>query len=328
MKKCLQRVVGIIVVISIVSFSIYKLGHILRPTNTDVCVNAVEAFHSMPDNSFEVICFGSSHAQHGIDPMELYTEYGIGAYNNGNSWQKLNTSLLFLKDAFRTQKPKVVLMEMFKIDDVKTDCAVDGEIYYTRAIDEFEGKTQYLRETLGNDKERYLSYYVPFCAFHDNWNSIMESSFFTDMTYCDDFVKTMGYFDSEVVKVAKLRDYNTFEQRDLWPYSVDYLNQIVEVCNENDAKLVLFIVPWAGEFAYSDALSEYAGANGCVYLDLFKYIDEIGLDGSTDYVDGAHLNDSGAKKIADFMGKYLIENYELTDFRTIDNNLWEQALKR
>lgn len=327
-KKNLQRALSIILVILIVSFCVGKLGHILRPTNTDVCINAIDAFHSMPENSLEVICYGSSHVWHGIDVMELYKEYGIGAYNYGCNWQKFNTSLLFLEDSLRTQKPKVVLMETFKVDDFKIDQNIDGEIYYTTAIDEFDGKKRYLKRAFGNDKERFLSYYMPLCAFHDNWTAITESSFYTDMTYCDDFIQTMGYFDSDSVREATLLDPATFPEYDLRPEAIEFLDQMVKVCNENGAELVFFVVPWAGEYAYSDAMSQYAAANGCKFIDLYDYVDEMGIDGSTDYIDPAHLNNSGAAKVADFMGKYLADNYDLTDFRTIDNNLWEQALKR
>lgn len=327
-KKNLQRVLSIIAVITIVSFCVVKLGHILRPTNTDISINSIDTFHNLPENSLEVICFGSSHAQHAINTMELYKEYGIGAYNNGNSWQKFNTSLFFLEDAFRTQKPKVVLMETFKIDDYKIDMNVDGEVYYTTAMDESEAKKKYLKRVFGNNKERYLSYYLPFCAFHDNWVSIEESSFYTDMSYCHDFVKTMGYFGDDSAKETIVPDLATFTERDLWPESVEFLDQMVNACNENGTKLVFFVAPWGGEFAYSDAMSKYAEDNGCEFVNLYEYLDEMGIDGNTDFIDPAHLNDRGSIKVSDFMGRYLVDNYDLTDFRTIDNNLWEQALKR
>ena len=55
-------------------------------------------------------------------------------------------------------------------------------------------------------------------------------------------------------------------------------------------------------------------------------MDEIGLNGETDFMDPNHLNSNGAKKVADFLGKYIVDHYDITDMRTIKGNLWEQNL--
>lgn len=328
MKSILQKVLCVLATISIIVFAVYKLGYYLRPTSTDFCIDAINTFHSMPCDSIEVIGYGSSHEWHAINPEVLYDEYGIGAYNYGCNWQKINTSLLFLEDSFRTQKPKVVLMETGKIDVFKMDENVDGEIYYTKAIDEFDGKFRYLKQALGRNKERFFSYYVPLCAFHDNWISLEESSFYTDLSYSSDYYSTMGYDANDSVIEVNIPSYNPSVQSDLWPESIECLDRMLEVCKDNDAELILFTVPWEGEFAFTDALHEYAAQNGCVYLDLFEHLDEIGLDGKTDFLDGAHVNNNGAEKVSKFLGNYLLQNYDLTDYRTVDNNIWEQNLKR
>ena len=58
------------------------------------------------------------------------------------------------------------------------------------------------------------------------------------------------------------------------------------------------------------------------------HIEEMGLDEASDFSDTGHLNASGAAKIARYMGAYLKANYSLTDFRTRQDNLWEQAKER
>ena len=47
---------------------------------------------------------------------------------------------------------------------------------------------------------------------------------------------------------------------------------------------------------------KYAQENGCVYFNLFEYMDELGIDCETDFGDEGHLNNSGAVKVADFLG--------------------------
>ena len=52
---------------------------------------------------------------------------------------------------------------------------------------------------------------------------------------------------------------------------------------------------------------------------------QVGLDEDADYSDYSHLNVNGAKKVGDFLGKYLVEHYELSDMHKVEDNLWEQA---
>lgn len=38
-----------------------------------------------------------------------------------------------------------------------------------------------------------------------------------------------------------------------------------------------------------------------------------------------HLNTNGAEKISNFLGEYIVNNYNVTDMRNIENNIWEAA---
>lgn len=55
------------------------------------------------------------------------------------------------------------------------DVNLNGEICYTRGIRESKDKQDYLKQCFGTDKRRYLSYYIPLYAFHDNWVDLIGS---------------------------------------------------------------------------------------------------------------------------------------------------------
>ena len=322
-----KRILSIFAILVITSIGIQKLGFILRPTDTDVAVATINTFHDMPDNSFEVIGYGSSHRWRGMNPIELYEKYGIGSYNYGCNWQNINTTLLFLEDSLITQKPRVVLIETYNVAKYKENQNIDGEIYYTTAINEFDGKQKYLKQAFGDNIERYLSYYMPLCAFHDNWINISGSSFNNNITG-DVFYKTMGFIGNENATQITIPDSSTFQQAELYEGSLKILDEIVDICNENSIDIIFYTAPYQGEYNFSDAMKNYAEENDAVYLDLFEYVDEIGLDGDMDFSDEGHLNTSGSNKVADFLGEYLISNYDLTDYRDVGNNLWEIAINR
>ena len=327
MNKTLKRLFGCTITILITVFVITKLGYWVRPENTDKSIKTIDTFHDMPENSIEVIGYGSSHMWRGMNSMEMYESYGIGVFNYGCNWQRINTTLLFLKDSLRTQSPKIALIDTYRVNEILSNTDVVGEIYYTRAISDFAGKRQYLKQCLGDEKERYLAYYMPLCAFHDNWINLTENNF-VDTSAEEDFYKTMGFFPNDKVSSQTLPNPDNFDQWELSDSAIEILDEMVAICEENDIKIIFCTIPYKGAFYYGDAMTEYAEENGCVYLNLFEYIDEIGIDGATDFADAGHLNTSGATKIANFMGEYIVNNYDVTDMRTIEGNMWEQNAQR
>ena len=325
MKKKLRMLADLLVLAVLMALGVLGLGGLLRPVDTDSPVNAIHTFHRMPENSLEVIGYGSSHMWLGLDPMELYREYGIGAYNYGCNWQALNTTLLFLKDSLRTQNPKVVVVDTFHVNEMKLDMDMDGEIYYTRAIPWFSEKLPYLRQCFGARPERYLSYALPLVSFHGNWENLTKESFRSPLKSGDNYYRTMGFSLTDAVVPVTVPEQNPEQQLPLYEGTWALLEELVEVCRERDIAVVFCTIPWQGQNQYSEAMTTFALEKDCPYLNLFDHIEEIGLDGETDFMDSGHLNTSGAQKIARYLGAYLRENYALTDFRESPGNLWDRA---
>ena len=196
------------------------------------------------------------------------------------------------------------------VNHVLSDVEMEGEIYYTRAISDFEGKREYLKQCFADDKERYMSYYMPLCAFHENWTNLKPKSF-KKIESDTDYYKTKGAVLNENIVPMTIPDYTTFEQLELEKDSLKVLDNIVELCDENNTEIIFYVAPYGFGYNYSDAMTKYAQENGCVFLDMYKLVDEVGLDENTDYCDNEHLNKYGAYKVADYLGKYIVENYNI-----------------
>lgn len=324
MNNNITYIIGTIVISLTIIFSVVKLGNLFRPTSTDDQINQINTFHNLPENSIEVITYGSSIMWNGIDVMEMYKNYGIGAYNYGCSWQAFNTTELFFEDSLRTQSPKVVIIDTNKISAILTDTPVDGEIYYTKAISNFDGKEKYLKQCFGDNIGYHLSYHIPFIAFHQNWTGLSQNSFY-DAPYNDKYLSKMGYNPLYTETSIGFISYDASRQLELSNESIAILDNIVSKCKHNNINIILISIPRSDLNEYSDALYEYADKNDCVYIDFFKHIDKPGICTNTDFADAGHLNDKGAKKLANYLGQFIINNYTVTDMRTIDN-LWEQSL--
>ena len=48
-------------------------------------------------------------------------------------------------------------------------------------------------------------------------------------------------------------------------------------------------------------------------LTLFEHMDDVGLNGDTDFMDIEHLNISGATKVADYLGEYIVSHNLLSE---------------
>jgi len=339
LNKNIKNIILFVLTASLIACSATYFGKLLRPVETDINVINIDTFHELPKDSLEVVLFGSSRMWRGVNVMEMYDEYGIGAYNLGCNWQHINTTNLFVHDALKSQSPKLIVIDATNAHLPLMDVDMDGEIYYTESIPWSLTKYKTVRQYFGRGLERYFSYFVPLCAFHENWQNVTTDNFnekninvdfLTEASESDndEFFRTMGFGDTKFSKAVEIGDYNDFEQKPFEKYATDVLDDIVKICRENNTEILFITIPFQGESNYIDAMREYSEANGCGYINLYEYIDEMEIDVNKDFGDPSHLNTEGATKVADFLGKYISEHYELTDYRTVDNNQWEQAKGR
>ena len=321
-----KNIITLILTIVLIAIGINYLGVILRPTDTDGAYQQCESFHSLPDNSVEVIVYGSSHSYRGFDVRELYEKYGIGAYNYSWNWQRINTTKAFIKDSFSSQKPKVVIIESYFTNELLKDSEINAEIYYSRYLHDKKVINDYVHECLGNNLKTNLAFYMPLYAFHDNWIDISLKSLIPP-TYNGELQNTMGFCGSSAVMELDIPDQNSKSQQSFSQEAIDNLDEIVNFCRENGADIVFYTTPFEWVYEYANAMKEYCNSRNCAYINTFDYFDEIGIDEKKDFADDGHLNSYGAIKVADYIGDFISKNYKLTDMRTIEGNVWEKNFK-
>lgn len=318
-----KQIAASLLCLVLILLGIVGLGHITRPTGDDVAIAGIEAFHQLPENSVDVIVYGSSHAWRNVNVNAMYDNYGIGAYNYASNWQRWDTTWLFFHDSLRTQSPKVVLIETFHVNSNIFDDDMDGEVYYTTAIPDSPYKREYLDMCFEGDIGRYLSYYIPLVAYHEN-KTLLTADNFTDTSNTVDFLDTKGFYPRDGQFVADVKDWTQMEKWIIGDRSLEMMDDIVNTCHERGIEVVFFTAPWSTEeFQYFDVMQQYADEHGCAYINMFEHMADAGISEETDFCDPHHLNISGATKMANYLGGYLKEHYDLTDWRTVPGNMWE-----
>ena len=303
-----RSIAFIICTICAVIFVNCALEHPFRPINIDTTVNSVKSFDEFPEDTFDVIVYGSSHAWCGIDTGMLYEKYGISGYNYGCAWQHVNTTKLFLQDSLRYHTPKVVILETDMLTSPLADTEMCGEIYYSKGVGGWREKWDYLRQCFGNKLSRYIGYFLPTIVFHENWKNLTTESFMENSND-HDFVSSRGYLGSSSVEAVTIKKYEDLPQVPIPEDTLKFLDEMVEICRQRGITVILCTLPFGGiyEYPYGEALKAYAEQNNLCYINYYEKMDELNMDGDNDFRDEEHLNNSGAKKVMNDIGRYLCD---------------------
>ena len=106
MRKAINclKICAFILLTLLIGFNIQK---VVSPKFTS-SQGMQSGFKNEKSNSVDVLFLGTSNMFHTINPLVLYEDTGITSFDFGSSSQSLNMTYMYLKEALKTQNPKVV----------------------------------------------------------------------------------------------------------------------------------------------------------------------------------------------------------------------------
>lgn len=276
-------------------------------------------FEKLDDNSVEVCVLGSSQIVFGVSSMQLYGEHGISAYGLGSALQPLPVSYALLQQCRRTQDIKLVVL------DISSLYEEPSASQWRKALDNMKLSPEKLEAVqtymeVVEDPDSLSSFLLPLIKYHTRWNELTEQDFGIDS---DKLTVYRGYYLNRFVRSQELSEmaYDQDEYDDsiqMIEYQKEALDQIVAYCEEQGIELLLIKTPkvdWS--LTNHVQVQEYAEEKGIPFLEFtsLAMLEELGIDTTTDFCDGEHMNLRGASKLTAWLGNYISEHYELTDFR-------------
>ncbi|MBR1392972.1 MAG: hypothetical protein IJ561_08885 [Ruminococcus sp.] len=268
------------------------------------------------DTQHDVVMIGDCEVYENISTVELWKQYGITSYIRGSAQQLSWQSYYLLEDTLRKETPKVVVFNVLSLKYNEPQ----SEAYNRMTIDGMEwsgAKTGAIKASMTED-EKFADYLFPFLRYHSRWSELEEDDFKHILS--KDNVTFNGYYmradvrpEDEFPEPMPLTDYT------LGSNAMSYLEKMKELCKDKGIRLVLVKAPtlyphWYDQ--WDEQIEKYADENGLSYINFIGLRDEIGLDMSEDTYDaGLHLNVFGAEKLADYFGKWLVDNCGLADHR-------------
>lgn len=322
MKK---RIIAAVLVFAVTVTALYLLQRLLVPKyQTGIVEGSMIEEYYKDDVDHEVLFVGDCEVYENFSTITLWEKYGISSYIRGSAQQLTWQSYYLLEDALRYETPKVVVFNVLALKYNEPQ----SEAYNRMSIDGMRWSSSKINNIKASmtEEENFIDYVFPILRYHSRWSELTTDDF--KHLFTKDLVTHNGYYmrvdvkpQGEFPEPKPLIDYTLGEK------AMGYMQKMVDLCKEKDIELILIKAPTEFPHWYDEwdaQVVEFARENEVPYINYIPLQEEIGLDMSTDTYDaGLHLNTQGAEKMADYFGAYLVENYELTDYR--DNEKYAKA---
>lgn len=291
--------------------------YVLTPKH-DYGICSMSNLYRQPDNSVDVLVVGTSVAYAGINTNVLWEEYGIAAYDLCSAEQPFWIAYYTLKEALKTQSPKVVLLDA-KPAMYTQDYSKRGRtILSTYGIRGIENRTGAVLACL-EDQSQAPGYILGLPQVHSNYNAVKADDFVYPADNGGRGVNWKGYIEEDKVEA---HDCPTImwngTRRSMNDREEEYVRKIFELCRERDVELMLIGMPnpdYANDHEYYNDLWAVAWEYGITGINYNVEDKRRGLNYGTDFADWQHLNVKGSVTFSKQLGKDLVSKYDLPDRR-------------
>ncbi|RKM60134.1 hypothetical protein D6856_08650 [Butyrivibrio sp. XB500-5] len=331
-KRNISRFIELIIFIIALIILLANLMNVLIDKGTSTNPRLYNVYKGYAKNT-DVLFVGSSHAGHLVG-RNLWRDYGIAAYTIAGNSQPVDVTYHAIIEFLKYEEPKVIMMETALIPDdnmEEPDTEYEGKIQSDAAFSYSENYLQMAREQIENFSLPFtkdgieLLYKWP--LMHSRYSELTKDDFVTDTPYLVSDVHPLYSVPEEEAEIV-----TTDERAPISDIGRAYLNKIITLCREKNIPLVLFHTPYPApetSVAQQKTISDIASENNVPFIDFNYLVDEIGFDVQTDQAaDLNHLNLTGGEKITEYLGQYLLDNYNLEDHRNDRGyETWEKDQK-
>lgn len=274
-----------------------------------------------PD-TIQVGLFGNSDLYSAFCPTGMFYQYGYTGTVVAAPRQTTAESYWYLNDFIQNQNPELVIFECDMLYKSVPDDFENGDYYKKKGMPVIPFLND---DSLKNKIERDY----PVFLFHDRWKQYLIPILTKDEAY------THGYYFNKHVETAAQRSPYIEPNDKLEPIDEDeelYIRMACELCEDNGIEFMLMSVPSANTWSYSrhNAVQALCDELGIKFLDMSIEPEGLNINYKKDFRDeGNHLNYYGAKKTTEYAGKFIYENYNLTNNRyNEDYSQWIDDLNR
>lgn len=323
MKKSVIRIACFLFILI---FVLNYFNKIFKLKNVDGIYD-LKIFYELENNTVDVLFLGSSHAFESFNTGTLWDEYGMSSFVLGGSIQPMWNTYYYLKEALKTQTPKLIVLEAYctiypndYMDDIRIITNNFGLKWSTNKLDS-------LRESV--EEKRLAEFLLEYNQYHNRYNDLTKNDFLYHQgtPYYDDwkgFACNMSTTEVEVMDVTNVKEKLPVPNK-----SEKYYRKIIELAKQKQIPILVTISPYPAiddkcQAVYNTA-SDIADEYDVPFINYNLLINELGIDWTNDASDIQHLNYKGNQKFTKAVGKYIAENYDISNHKGDNKYLsWER----
>lgn len=284
---------------------------------------SIHSLYEQKKNSVDVVFVGSSTIYENINTGILWEEHGISAFDLAASMQPMWNSYYYIKECFKTQNPKLVVLDM---NAVLVDAPVDDEAKNLTAMSTAIKNTYGMKPSLDKikaikasaDKTYWADLLLAFPTYHMRYEELTREDYlpYKDNEY---FKYWKGFsMTAHIAPFDKPVDFDTDEIGNISQKTEFYLREIISLCKENCVQLLLIKTPYQIdeiEQAKYNRVKQIADETQTTFVNFNEYYDDIGIDFATDFSDSVHMSYIGSERFTKYLGQYITQRYNLPDHR-------------
>ena len=322
MKRKIKAVLsGLVAVVLTISM----LGYLTELVERKASKEKYQDFFEEKEN-FDVLFFGASHMLNAVYPMELWRDYGITSYNFGGHGNTIPLSCWVLQNTLDYTQPELVVIDCLGLGNMGKTQSDYSQVHLSLdALPLSATKVRAVRDLLDDEwmaehaaesenqgeKKVPLGLLWDYSVYHERWTELVQDDFRPEKTLEKGAETRIG-----VAVPQKYPVVNASEKFEGDSIAIEYLEKTIVDCHSRGIDVLLTYLPFpASEGSQREAnrVYEIAEQYNVAYIN-FLAMDTVDYDVDC-YDAGSHVNSSGARKVTDYIGKYIREHFQIEDHR-------------
>lgn len=281
----------------------------------------VQMDEAYADGYIDALFVGASLTYRSIDTKKIEDKLKLNAFNFGTSAQQVQGAYYIIKELNKNGIGTVYLDMSYHNKDIEKPQKTQTYIVADYLKDK-KNKCEYLLDSFGidgivNGVFPFLhGYEVSFSNALKHISGDYKLNDYSYVTYDNEEYKGQGF----VYSYESVPEDFVFELKDGWnshnpisDFSIEYIEKIIMLCNDNNINLVFLIPPEPSDTLYSignypdymERVSAIAQKNDIIVYDFNLAKKELLSLERIDFKDEVHLNGIGAEKFTDALIKVL-----------------------
>lgn len=281
-------------------------ARVLRPAR-EAFGSTWNAYLAEPRNTVDVLFLGSSYAYCDWNPGAMYDESGLTGYVMAGGEQTVGVTYYYLKEALKTQSPRVVVMEGSSLFFDRYESFTQINVgYMPWGLNKLGAIREY------SEPEKREGLLLDLIFYHDRWKELTRADLLQAVPVRRaDHLKGHTAMDGVYDGVAGGGPYRgpMRQTEEIYTRNLEDFARLGTLCRERGIDLIVAVNPTYSQYTPEvyQRLEEDVLARGATrfanWADSFA---EVGLDPRKHLYDGGHLNQEGAKVFSRYTGNYLL----------------------